>query len=152
MVKKNNNKTKNIKNSSKKKLGVSVDNKQNTSSITFPRKLLRPVGEFLSAQLQRLEKRRSTLAGDDPFTTNRGDENFASPDTNAAEQFGHARIEAMRAEMDKRIVQMRKALTMVKIGSYGVCENCKKMIDTDRLVVYPEATFCISCEKKTEKK
>lgn len=123
-----------------------------SQSLVFPRKLLGPVGDFLNEQLGRLERRRSSLTNDDPFSTSRGDENFASPDTNAAEQFGHARVEAMRAEMDKRIVQMRKALARVKIGSYGICENCSKMIDTDRLVIYPEATLCVSCEKKAEKR
>ena len=120
--------------------------------LKFPRQLLGPVGDFLSDQLHRLERRRTSISDDDPFGTNRGDENFASPDTNAAEQFGHARIEAMKGEMDKRIIQMRKALARVKIGSYGICENCSKMIDTDRLVIFPEATLCISCEKKAEKK
>lgn len=122
------------------------------SALAFPRKLLGPVGDFLSEQLGRLERRRTSLTNDDPFSSSRGDENFASPDTNAAEQFGHARVEAMHREIDKRIVQMRKALARVKIGSYGICENCGKMIDTDRLVIFPEVTLCISCEKKAEKK
>lgn len=126
--------------------------KNGFSPLAFPRKLLGPVGDFLSEQLGRLERRRTSLSNDDPFSSSRGDENFASPDTNAAEQFGHARVEAMRGELDKRMIQMRKALARVKIGSYGICENCGKMIDTDRLVIFPEATFCISCEKKAENK
>lgn len=118
--------------------------------LRIPAKLLSPVGDFLKAQLRRLEKRKAEIEEDDPFSKGRS-ENHASPDTSAAEQFGHARVEAMRRELDRRIVQTRKALTMVKVGKYGICESCGKMIDTDRLVIYPEATICVKCEAKREK-
>lgn len=119
--------------------------------LQIPNKLLSPIGDFLKAQLKRLEKRRSRLEQDDPFADGGRSDNHASPDTEAAEQFGHARIEAMRRELDRRIIQTRKALTRVKIGKYGICESCGKMIDTDRLVIYPEATLCVKCERKKEK-
>ena len=40
----------------------------------------------------------------------------------------------------------------IKNKGYGICEDCGKMIDTDRLMIYPEATLCVSCEAKKEKK
>lgn len=119
--------------------------------LQIPGKLLRPVRDFLLGQLQRLEKRKVEIDGDDPFIAGRAD-NLASPDTSAAEQFGHARVEAVRRELDKKIIQVRKALARVKLGSYGICEECGEMIDTDRLMVYPEATICIKCEKRREGK
>lgn len=120
------------------------------SPLQIPSKLLAPIGDFLKEQLRRLEWRRSEIEGDDPFSKVRS-ENHASPDTSADEQFGHARAEAIKKELDRRIVQTRKALTRVKIGKYGICENCGKMIDTDRLVIYPEATLCVKCEAEREK-
>ncbi|MFV1917404.1 MAG: TraR/DksA family transcriptional regulator, partial [Patescibacteria group bacterium] len=75
----------------------------------------------------------------------------ASPDTDAAEQFGHARTTAIREQIDRKIIQTKKALTRVKIGKYGVCEVCGEMIDTDRLMVYPEATLCARDAAKKEK-
>lgn len=125
--------------------------KQQKTSLSFPKKLLVPIGEFLSFQLKRLENRRQEIEKDDPFVNGRSD-NFASPDTTAAEQFGHARSEAIRQEIDKKIVQVRKALARVKIGNYGICESCGDMIDTDRLVVFPETTLCVRCERKREGK
>ena len=95
--------------------------------------------------------RRSSLERDDPFVSGRSD-NFASPDTTAAEQFGHARSEAMRRELERKTIQIRKALSRIRIGVYGICESCGKMIDTDRLVVFPETTVCIDCERKAESK
>lgn len=121
-------------------------------SITeFPRKLIAPIGDFLSDQLSRLEKRKNTVEEDDPFRDTRRLTDNASPDNDAAEQFGHARISAIRSELDRKIIQTRKALSRVKVGKYGICENCGNMIDTDRLMIYPEATLCINCEKKREK-
>lgn len=125
--------------------------RQRAAVIRIPARLLSPIGEFLSGQLQALERRRQHLDNDDPFVSGRED-SLASPDTNAAEQFGHARIEAVKKEIDKRIIQLRKAMARVKVGSYGICEECGQMIDTDRLMVFPEATFCVSCEKKREKR
>ncbi len=128
---------------------VKKKNHESRGSLHIPAKLLSPIGVFLRNQLKAIEKRRASIEREDPFVSGRT-ENFASPDTSAAEQFGHARIEAVRHELDKKIVQMRKALTRVKVGNYGICEDCGSMIDTDRLVVYPEATFCIKCESKKE--
>ncbi len=126
-------------------------NGANTSVFAIPQRLLSPIGDFLTTQLKRLEFRKSALDKDDPFVSGRSD-NFASPDTTAAEQFGHARAEALKAELDRKIVQVRKALSRIKIGVYGICESCGKMIDTDRLVISPESTFCIDCERKLESK
>ena len=46
---------------------------------------------------------------------------------------------------------MRKALTRIRFGKYGLCERCGKFIDTDRLMIMPETTLCVECEKKREK-
>lgn len=119
--------------------------------IQFPAKLVSPVGKFLQDRLKQLQKRKKNIEEEDPFEdTSRLTDN-ASPDTDAAEQFGHARTSAIKEQLDKRIIQTRKALTRVKIGKYGICEDCGKMIDTDRLMVYPEATLCAADQAKREK-
>jgi len=121
------------------------------TKVKFPANLLFPIGKLLSWRLVSLAKKKKRMEEEDPFKdTNRLNDN-ASPDTDAAEQFGHARSTALKNELAKKIVQTKKALTSIKIGTYGICEDCGKMIDTDRLVVYPEATMCISCEAKREK-
>lgn len=110
--------------------------------IKIPLKLLKPVGTFLREQINRLERRSSELENDDPFKDPTRINDNAAPDADAAEQFGHARIEAMRSELTRKIIQTRKALARLKIGKYGICEVCGELIDTDRLMVYPEATRC----------
>lgn len=118
--------------------------------ITFPAKILGPVKRFLLREEKELENRKINLAKEDPFEDPSRIRDVAAVDSVAAEQFGHARIEAMRKEIDKRLIDIRKALTRIKVGKYGTCEGCRKMIDTERLMVKPEATLCITCEKKKE--
>lgn len=118
----------------------------------FPSKILAPIGIFLKHKLAKLEKQKREIDSEDPFNNPSRITDNASPDTDAAEQFGHARTSAIKEQLDRRIIQTKKALTRIKIGKYGMCEICGKMIDTDRLVIYPETTVCVSCERKREKK
>lgn len=120
-------------------------------NLTFPASLLTPIGHFLSAQLHKLEGNKKKLEAEDPFANETRTTDNAAPDTEAEEQFGHARTSALKEQIDRKIIQTRKALSRIKIGKYGICENCGKMIDTDRLIVFPEATLCVDCEKRKEK-
>lgn len=116
----------------------------------FPSNLLKPIANFFKVNLSKLEKQKKKIEKEDPFkAANRIIDN-ASPDADAAEQFGHARTSAMKRTLDRKIIQTRKALARVKIGKYGLCEDCGKMIDTERLIAYPEATLCAKCQAKRE--
>lgn len=119
--------------------------------VTFPAKVIAPIGHFLRREEERLLKRKKEISKADPFEDVRRLSDNAAPDADAAEQVGHERAKAMREQIDRKLIQIRKALTQIKIGKYGICEKCGQMIDTDRLMVMPEATVCIKCEKKKEK-
>lgn len=121
-------------------------------SIQFPQKLVMPVAEFLRDQLVRLQVNKRKVAETDPFKSESRVTDNAALDTEAEEQFGHAMTSAMKTELNRRIIQTRRALARIKIGKYGICESCGNMIDTDRLMIYPEATKCINCERKRTKK
>lgn len=119
--------------------------------IKYPAKLVAPVRGFLLEKLKRLERRKKDIEEEDPFSDTSRISDNASPDTDAAEQFGHARTSAIREQIDRKIIQTRKALARMKVGKYGICEACGEMIDTDRLVAYPEATLCARDAAKKEK-
>ena len=51
---------------------------------------------------------------------------------------------------NSNIISVRKALSRVKLGKYGICEECGQMIDTSRLMIYPEATLCAKDAAKKE--
>ena len=119
--------------------------------ITYPSKLVAPVGRFLKQKIRILEKRKKEIEEEDPFSDTSRIADNASPDTDAAEQFGHARTTAIRKQIERRIIQSRKALTRLKLGKYGICEECGNLIDTDRLMAYPEATLCAKDARKKER-
>ena len=114
--------------------------------VTFPAKVIEPIGRFLRREERRLLKRKKEIVKTDPFEDVRRLSDNAAADADAAEQFGHERAKAMRDQVDRKLIQIRKALTRIKIGKYGICEKCGQMIDTDRLMVMPEATVCIKWE------
>ncbi len=139
---------KNKETSTKKDTSKKVDV---PTGLTFPSKLVAPISNFLHDQLKNLEKRKKEVTRDDPFTNaDRVYDNTEMGD-DADEQFGHARSMAVKDQLDRRMIQIRKALTMIKVGKYGICEDCGNMIDTDRLMIEPEATLCKKCQGKREK-
>jgi len=119
-------------------------------NIKFPANILKPIANFLMGEAKKLELRKKTLSQEDPFNNPDRLIDNASPDTDASEQFGHQNVSALKAQIDRRLIQIRKALTRIKIGKYGICEVCGKMIDTDRLMLMPETTLCAECAKKKE--
>lgn len=116
--------------------------------VSFPAKVLQPLREFLVNKQKKLERRKKELEKEDPFTdTSRLTDNAAS-DADAAEQSGHDRVAALKLEVDKGLINIRKTLTKIKVGRYGLCENCGEMIHTDRLAIDPTAELCIKCSTK----
>lgn len=142
---------KRTKKKAKRKTKGKSAGKKRATTVVFPTRLLAPVGKFLQAKLKLLERRKKDIEEEDPFQDPSRVVDNASPDTDAAEQFGHARSSAIREQLDRKIIQTKKALTRVRIGKYGICEECGEMIDTDRLMVYPEATLCARDAAKREK-
>jgi len=121
------------------------------SGFRFPSNLLTPVSQFLTARLKLLAKRKKDISKEDPFKDSSRVDDNAAPDIEADEQFGHARTSAISKEITRGMIQIRKALTRVRIGKYGICEECGQMIDTDRLIAFPEATLCAKDARKSEK-
>jgi DnaK suppressor protein len=119
--------------------------------MKFPLKVLKPVKDYLEKKKAQLEKRKKELEKEDPYTDiSRLNDNAAS-DTDAAEEAGHERVSALQGEIDKTLIRIRKALTRIKLGSYGTCSKCHKMIDTDRLAIDPTTDLCVDCAKKNKK-
>ena len=134
-----------------KKLKKNKERKKGATTIRFPASLLVPVANLLKGNLNKLKKRKKNIEKEDPFENSARTNDNASPDADAEEQFGHASASAIKEQLDRKMIQTKKALARIRVGKYGVCEDCSKMIDTDRLMIYPEATLCVSCEKKREK-
>lgn len=124
------------------------DNQQQNKE-GLPKRLISPIKHFLEQELLKIKRSKKTLKIADPFSDQgRTLENSLEEDLD--EQIDHFDYEVKAKFLAKRMVQLRKALTRIKIGKYGVCEKCGKMIDTDRLAINPEATTCVKCQKEKE--
>lgn len=119
--------------------------------VKYPAEVVEPVKKHLVEKLSDLEKKKTKLTEEDPFEDHGRINDNAAIDADAAEQFGHMRVSALKKAYDRTGIQIRKALSRIKIGKYGLCESCGKFIDTDRLMIMPETTLCVECEKRKEK-
>lgn len=119
--------------------------------VKFPASVLSEIRKHLEKKHVEVESRLKDLKKEDPFEDKARLLDRASEDSEVQSKANHERVAAMQQQLNMAQVQIRKALTKIKIGKYGICESCGKMIDTDRLAAIPTAVLCLSCEKKREK-
>jgi len=119
------------------------------SLIKFPIKVLKPVQKHLKSEEMKLNKRKKELESEDPFKDEDRVNDNAAVDTDVKEKVGHETVAALKTEIDKTLIRIRKALTRIKLGKYGLCGQCKQMIDTDRLAIDPSTPDCIKCASKS---
>lgn len=53
---------------------------------------------------------------------------------------------ALRQRLETQLAQVQRALGKLVEGSYGQCANCEEPIGMARLLVKPEAPFCVPCQ------
>lgn len=119
--------------------------------MKYPKNILLDIKKQLEEEKGKITVNINSLRAQDPFSDpDRLNDNAAS-DTDAKEETSHERVEAIEKELRINMEEVDKALERIENGTYGICQNCGNMIDTDRLSVKPTALFCLSCEKKNEK-
>lgn len=117
-----------------------------------PLRVLASIKSMLIHEEQKLESQKNKLKKEDPFADKSRVNDNSDIETEVDELTGHERNEAVRGEIDKLLIRVRQALTMIKMGRYGICSRCGKMIDVNRLAINPTAVYCVDCEKKIEAK
>jgi len=75
----------------------------------------------------------------------------AHQDENASEIATYESLLSTEQNLEIDLAATKKALEKIQKGVYGICENCGKEINQKRLEAFPEAKFCIDCEKKKKK-
>ena len=108
------------------------------------------IKELLTRKKRELEARLKSLTSEDPFSDVERLNDTAAIDTEAREEIGHERVEALKLEVSQNLARVKKALSRIGIGKYGICENCGKAIEEARLKVFPMADLCVSCERARE--
>jgi len=74
------------------------------------------------------------------------------PDEGDAEVFEREKNSALIAVLEKKLNDVEAALKSIEKGGYGICEDCGKAIETERLEVKPDATLCLTCQQKAEQR
>jgi DnaK suppressor protein len=118
--------------------------------IKFPMNLIMPIKDFLEGEIVKMKITKKKIQQADPFS-DEGRSLNNSVEEDLDEQLGHFDAQIKSRFVDRQIVQIRKALARIKIGKYGICEECGEMIDTERLSIKPETTVCVKCKKESEK-
>jgi len=120
--------------------------------------------EFINKQKQRLEKEKAKLEKDlrsfarknkkvkndwiteYPNFDNKQDEGRWDEEVDEVEEYDKLLSVSYALEIELKAVN--QALEKIKKGTYGICENCGKQISLERLKAYPQAIFCLECQKK----
>lgn len=60
-------------------------------------------------------------------------------------------VRALRGNIRCQLQQISHALARIEEGKYGICANCLKLIEADRLVVRPYSTLCMDCQNRQDR-
>lgn len=100
---------------------------------------LRDLEQELRSECARLERSiTSRTAAGDAIPSPRGDRH-------ADAQTEGAFTEALETRILDRHQRLVSALRRLEEGSYGSCLSCHNPIPYGRLLVMPEATYCVGC-------
>lgn len=121
------------------------------------KKLIKEIKGKLEEQRESLREELKGFATEDPKLKDDWDTNFPKHDggigssalEDAADEVEeYATLLPIEFSLEKRLRDINFALEKIKKGKYGICENCEKKIEEERLKVYPEARLCLKCQKK----
>ena len=59
---------------------------------------------------------------------------------------------ALKERQRQQLTRVERALRAVEDGTYGSCKLCRGLIAEDRLEAQPEATVCVQCASKAERR
>ena len=52
--------------------------------------------------------------------------------------------------LEEQLLDIDRALERIDEGTYGICANCGKPIQAERLEALPWADLCIDCQRKSD--
>lgn len=113
---------------------------------------LNRIKNILLKQQKKVEQNLKALENEDPVLSDNASAESSEPGTDSWLADTHSRVVAIKQGLMDMLDNIRKALSNLKDGKYGKCENCGNPIEPERLKAMPTATLCISCSKKKPKR
>ncbi len=77
---------------------------------------------------------------------------FGKREEEATEAFELEKRLAMERRLWDTIAELEHALEKFEKDTYGICENCGRTIETERLAARPQATLCMQCKSQQSKR
>tara|TARA_Y100000310_G_C20387155_1_gene670986 strand:- start:205 stop:561 length:357 start_codon:yes stop_codon:yes gene_type:complete len=106
------------------------------------------IAEMRQALFKRRDDLRRTLAID--LASLREASTHASNDevtSDSLQKVVHSRL----AEVESHeLGRVEHALNQIRVGRYGICEDCEVAIPMARLRALPHATRCVKCQQEAE--
>ena len=68
----------------------------------------------------------------------------------ATEMFEQELAAGLERSVRAQLVDINDAIARLETGEFGICEDCKKPIDPERLAALPRARRCLACQQRTE--
>lgn len=60
-------------------------------------------------------------------------------------------VRALHGNIRSQLEQINEALGRIDAGKYGICAECLKSIEADRLVIRPYSTLCMGCQNRHDR-
>lgn len=67
-----------------------------------------------------------------------------------SETFEQEKQLGLKINLERQLGLVKDALHRFEDGTYGICANCGKEIDPERLKALPHASHCIDCQRDQE--
>jgi DnaK suppressor protein len=116
------------------------------------KELIEELREKLELQKNSIQKELKSFASEDPNLKHNWDTRYPNredgdKDDEADEVQEYDNMLSLEHSLELKLKDVNVALEKVKEGTYGICEKCGKEIEKERLMVAPEARFCINDNK-----
>jgi len=119
--------------------------------LNLPRETFNKIKNKLLRQEKEIEEEIKDLEKEDKEIID-GSPESTEPGTASWMADVHGTATTIKNNLMQLLSNTKKALTNLKSGKYGKCENCGKVIEPGRLEAFPTATLCLACSKKKIKK
>ena len=94
----------------------------------------------LTSELAQLETNKSTAE------ERREGSPFGKREEEATETLELEKRLALENRIRQEMAAVEHALEKIEKGTYGLCDNCGKKIDPERLEALPQASLCLNCK------
>lgn len=118
-----------------------------TKFLKTQAQLLRKQKENLERELSQIARKKKTGEKYEPKFVDLGQKE----DEWAQEVTAYEEYLVLERNLSKILSDANKALKKTEKGNYGLCDDCKKPIEENRLKAIPTASLCLACANKPKR-